>query len=139
MKPSAQCSYPTPDSDTQVTHQVAESLSSVSTRKGAAFIARSSTRYLRYIATCLVPLFLAGSALAQAPKLLYYGVEAPALGPVVGTAVATTGSTGTCCRSPYIVVATDNPTAIGEPLQLQFWNDTGIKLVYVTSATWNPA
>jgi hypothetical protein len=134
MKPTAQCSYLVPQSATQGTRQVAESLPS-----GATSAVRSSARYLRYIAMSLLALFLAASSFAQAPKLLYYGVEAPSLGPVVGTAVATTGSTATCCRSPYIVVATNNPTATGEPLQLQFWNDTGSKLVYVTSATWNPA
>jgi hypothetical protein len=139
MKPAAQCSYLTPQSQAQVTRQVAESLPSGPKGKSVASAVRSSTRYLHYIAMSLLALFMAASSFAQAPKLLYHGVEAPTLGPVIGTAVATTGSTGTCCRSPYIVVATDNPTAIGEPLQLQFWNDTGSKLVYVTSATWNPA
>jgi hypothetical protein len=86
----------------------------------------------------LLALVTAASSFAQAPKLLYHSNEAPAIGPVIGTAVATTGSTGTCCRSPYIVVATNNGTPIGNPLQLQFWNDTGAKLVYVASATWDP-
>jgi hypothetical protein len=140
MKPAAQCSYLNPQSEVQVTHQIAESLPSGPEGKRAISAVTSSTRHLRYIAMSLLALFLAGSSFAQAPKLLYYGVEAPSLGPVVGTAVATTGSTGTCCRSPYIVVATNNPVAeSGDPLQLQFWNDTGSKLVYVTSATWNPA
>jgi len=139
MKPAAQCPHLNPFREAQVIRQVSEGLPSSPKGKGLASAVRSSTHYLRYIAMFLLALCIAGSSFAQAPKLLYYGVEAPTLGPVVGTAVATTGSTGTCCRSPYIVVATDSPTAIGEPLQLQFWNDTGSKLVYVTSATWNPA
>jgi len=87
----------------------------------------------------LLALFMAASSFAQAPKLLYYGVESPTAGLVAGSAVATTGS-GT--PSPYIVVATLNSTATGQPLQLQFWNATGTttagKLAYVTTATWNP-
>jgi len=138
MKPAAQCSCLTPLSEAHFTRQAAESLPSGLKGKGVASADRSSARYLRYIAMSLLALCVARSSFAQAPKLLYHGVEAPTTGPVVGTAVATTGSTGTCCRSPYIVVATNNGTAIGNPLQLQFWHDTGAKLVYVTSATWNP-
>ncbi len=138
MKPAAQCSYLTPLSETQVTRQVAQGLPSGSKGKGVASAVRSSARYLRYIAMSMLVLCMAAGSFAQAPKLLYHGVEAPSLGPVVGTAVATTGSTGTCCRAPYIIVATNNGTPIGNPLQLQFWHDTGAKLVYVTSATWNP-
>jgi hypothetical protein len=138
MKPAAQCPHLNPFREAQVIRQVSEGLPSSPKGKGLASAVRSSTHYLRYIAMFLLALCIAGSCFAQAPKLLYHGVEAPALGPVVGTAVATTGSTGTCCRSPYIVVATNNGTSIGNPLQLQFWHDTGAKLVYVTSATWNP-
>ena len=138
MKPAAQCSYLTPLSEAHITRQVAESLLSGPKGKGVASAVRSSACYLRYIVMSLAALCMGASSFAQAPKLLYTGVEAPVTGPVVGTAVATTGSTGTCCRSPYIVVATNNGTPIGNPLQLQFWHDTGAKLVYVTSATWNP-
>jgi hypothetical protein len=140
MKPTAQCSHLVPQHETQVTRQIAESLPHGPKVKGAASAVSASTRYLRHIAISFLTLFTAASSFAQAPKLLYSGVEAPAVGPAIGTAVATTGSTGTCCRSPYIVVATNNPVAeMGDPLQLQFWNDTGSKLVYVTSATWSPA
>jgi len=139
MKPTAQCSYLTPQREAQNTRRVSESLRSSPKAKRLASAVRSSTRYLRYLAMSLLAPFLVASSFAQAPKLLYSGVEAPMIGPVVGTAVATTGSTGTCCRSPYVVVATNNGTATGEPLQLQFWNDTGSKLVHVTTATWNPA
>jgi hypothetical protein len=121
MKPTAQCSRPIPQSEAQFTHQLAE-----------------STRFMRYIAMSLLVLFTAASCLAQAPKLLYYGVEAPETGATIGSAVATTGATSAGARSPYIVVATNNPTPIGMPVQLQFWNDTGSKLDLVTSATWNP-
>jgi hypothetical protein len=121
MKPAAHCSYLTPQSEAPITRQVA-----------------SSTRFLRYLAMSLLPLFMAASSFAQAPKLLYYGVEAPMIGPVVGSAVATTGSTS-AGRSPYIVVATNNAISTGQPLQLQFWNDTGSKLAYVSTNIWNPA
>ena len=138
MNPTAQYSYLAKQSKSQGTRQVADSLPSAPKSNAVASAVRSSTRYLRYIAMSLLAPFLVASSFAQAPKLLYHGVEAPAIGPVVGTAVATTGSTGTCCRSPYIVVATNNGTPVGNPMQLQFWHDTGAKLVYVTSATWNP-
>lgn len=137
MKPTAQCSYLISPSEAQLTRRVAPSLPSRPKGNGVAFAVSRSTRYLRYTAMSLLALFLAASSFAQAPKLLYYGVEAPQIGPVVGSAVATTGSTSTG-RSPYIVVATNNAIATGQPVELQFWNDTGSKVVYVATNTWNP-
>jgi hypothetical protein len=93
---------------------------------------RASVGYLRWATLSLSVLFLAANALAQAPKMLYYDKEGPAIGPVV----ATTAPTSPCCRAAYIVSMSQ--TAPGGPVQLYAWNDAGTMLVNIAKENWHP-
>ena len=101
-------------------------------KRGAARLIRASAGYLRWATLSLSVLFLAANALAQAPKMLYYDKEGPAIGPVV----ATTAPTSPCCRAAYIVSMSQ--TAPGGPVQLYAWNDAGTMLVNIAKKNWNP-
>src|SRR5580692_8836774 len=97
----------------------------------AARAIRASVGYLRWATLSLSVLFLAANALAQAPKMLYYDKEGPAIGPVV----ATTAPTSPCCRAAYIVSMSQK--GIGGPVQLYAWNDAGTTLVNLAKENWN--
>jgi hypothetical protein len=101
--------------------------------KGAAARAiRASVGYLRWAILSLSGLFLAASTFAQAPKLLYYDKQGPAIGPVV----ATTAPSSPCCRAAYIVSMSQK--GAGGPVQLYAWNDAGTMLVNIAKENWNP-
>jgi len=101
-------------------------------KRGAARVIRASAGYLRWATLSLSVLFLAANALAQAPKMLYYDKEGPAIGPVV----ATTAPTSPCCRAAYIVSMSQ--AAAGGPVQLYAWNDAGTMLVNIAKVNWHP-
>jgi len=101
-------------------------------KRGAARAIRASVGCLRWATLSLSVLFLAANALAQAPKMLYYDKEGPAMGPVV----ATTAPTSPCCRAAYIVSMSQ--TGPGGPVQLYAWNDAGTMLVNIAKQNWNP-